>query len=366
MVFAVLAIIAWTALSAWLGAFAHKKYRQWRISSIPTPSAENRDAALAALARDANFQRLKSSISPPRLSVSEAHSVSGVHFRDAVRSALVALYDVPPPTGRAPVVLAQSMDDDGWAKVDLQSNGLLPLRAYFGRAPVAARMPVLVIDDEAGADVVAGAAVGKKAGRAIGPTLVSAGHAVLVAELKGFGSTSLPSVWGLHGVHRYRAVAASQGLDLRSVWVHDLAMAFAYLRALVPADRYAVVGISKSAYLAAVIALLHPEISHVYLASGFSAYETENYASAPHAYALGERLQIERVSVLAALFDRKVRLSYGRSENAVYRKEAQDRLVLGRVKRYWQRLNAGDRLTQLTHDGGHVYVAEDLLLFLTQ
>ena len=110
-----------------------------------------------------------------------------------------------------------------------------------------------------------------------------------------------------------------------------------------------------------MIALLHPEISHVYLASGFSAYETENYAVAPHAYALGERLQIERVSVLAALFDRKVRLSYGRSENAVYRKEAQDRLVLDRVKRYWQRLNAADRLTQLTHDGGHVYVAEEYI-----
>jgi hypothetical protein len=333
----------------------------------PAASAPALDDPEAAFVEDAlegalepEFEVLNATA---KYSVATAPAYSAEAFSEGVKKEVRELFGLD---GCLPFSAAPLRIEGPWTIHETGSRGLLKGHVWYASPGGPRGRPVLVVSDGASeAAVLAGRREPRYPGEAVARALYDAGHPVLIMSLKGFEEPKLPDAWGIPGADYYASMLKARGLDRQTEWVRDAHDSMCLLKRLEPAERYGVVGVSKSAILAALVALLHPDVDSVYLASGFSRFEEEYPLNYGWAYAPGERLRFTRNAVLLSLFDRRVRLSFSDADHPFYGKEARQRLLLGSLTAVHAKWRVPGAVVQHTHGFGHYFDCLDVTEFFS-
>ncbi|MGE0290345.1 MAG: hypothetical protein AB7P16_29020 [Bradyrhizobium sp.] len=290
-----------------------------------------------------------------------ASGMTAIDFRDGLKAAMIDINDTLPAVTQTPTLIDTV---GGWQRYNdaKRTDEFWSNRLYYRTpAPGTWKQPVLVINDGMGAYYSTGILPPRYTGENVAQILHAAGHPVLVMALKGFDDKYFRPAWGVHGVFRFDAYAKQRGTTAASIWLQDAIDAVGLLKQW-HAGPIGVTGVSKSANIAAAVALISDDVDRAYLASGHSMYEDQFGSSNAWGYAVGERLHYSRVSVLAALWDKAVRLSYSTNDDVSYRVEAIEGRVLNAVNTV--RIAWGKpQLSQLSAAPSHYYDAADVAAF---
>lgn len=299
-----------------------------------------------------------------QFSLANAATMSAEAFRDGATDAVRSV-NVIQPCDVQPSIY--HFDVGGWMLYDdaKRPDEIWRMRFRY-RAPDGDqstwKRPVVVVNDGMGLDYSTGYQSRGYAGENVAQILRDAGHPVLVMALKGFDDKYFRGGWGVNGIYQFDAYMKARGKSIASEWIQDAFDAVCLMRSWFPDKSIGITGVSKSGIVAASAALLHPDVDSVYLASGFSDYEAKFYALGPWGYAWGERVLYERNALLAAMYDKRVRLSYSQNDDISYRIESDQGRVLNAVnaaRTAWGK----PQISQFSAAPSHYYSAADVTAF---
>lgn len=300
-----------------------------------------------------------------------ALSNAAIHTAEAFRDGVAdAMQSVHAPLACDVQSSTYHFDIGGWMLYDdYKRPGEIWRMRFRYRAPAGPpstwKRPVVVVNDGLGLDYATGVASRGYAGENIAQILRDAGHPVLVMALKGFDDKYFRGGWGVNGIYQFDAYMKARGRSIASEWIQDASDAICLMKFWFPSKPIGITGVSKSGIVAASAALLSPNVDSVYLASGFSDYESKFYALGAWSYGWGERALYERNAVLAALFDKRLRLSYSQNDDISYRIESDQGRVLNAVNA--ARLAWGKPpISQFPAAPSHYYDASDVTAFFAQ
>ena len=331
-----------------------------------TPSDQETMAYVADLEGRAQHQ-LEGVQVEPQFSLANAATMTAEVFRDGVTEAVRSVNNVKPCDVQPSTY---HYDVGGWMLYDdaKRPDEIWRMRFRYKAPagdPVTWKRPVVVVNDGMGLDYTTGYQSRGYAGENVAQVLVNAGHPVLAMALKGFDDKHFRGGWGVNGIYQFDAYMKARGRSIASEWIQDALDAVCLMQSWFPGKPIGITGVSKSGVVAASAALLHPAVDAAYLASGFSAYEAEFGALGPWGYAWGERLRYDRNALIAALYDKRVRLSYSQNDDISYRVEAGECRVLNAVNA--ARSAWGKTLvTQFSSAPSHYYSAADVTAFFAQ
>lgn len=299
----------------------------------------------------------------PEYALGAASGMSAVDFRDGLRAAMIDINGLLPAVTQTPTLVDTV---GGWSRYNdaKRTDEFWSNRLYYktpAGSPSTWKGPIVVINDGMGVNYSTGILPPRYTGENVAQILVSAGHPVLVMALKGFDDKYFRQSWGIHGVYRFDAYAKQRGTTATSIWIQDAIDAVGLMKQWHPGP-IGVTGVSKSANIAAAVALVSDDVDRAYLASGHSAYEDTFGSSNGWGYAVSERLHYERNAVLAALWHKDVRLSYSLIDDVSYRVEAIEGRVLNAVNTVriaWSK----PQISQLSSAPSHYYGAADVTAF---
>jgi hypothetical protein len=244
------------------------------------------------------------------------------------------------------------------------------LRDHILLLPEDPKGVVIALSDGPQMEVMAGLdhpGLSKQPDRGIGLPLAKAGLAVIVTELRGFGRTEHPIKWDLHGIFVTSVAYTALGKDhLAVVHVKDNLQTVAAARHLFPGLKVGFAGISKAGDNTAKAAALSEGIDLAYVASGSTDERFAGFTTEPNLYPPGLSNSFWRLDYLCFIAPRPLRLSYGLQENFAYRREAKEKVAFQHALRAYENTGAVERLSQLTHPGGHVLVIEDIVSFFSR
>lgn len=200
--------------------------------------------------------------------------------------------------------------------------------------------------------------------RAIGMELVKSGFAVVAAGLRGFGRDLHPNKFGYPGI--YVTSCAYTGLgkdDLATVYAKDSLQTVSMAESIFKGLPIGFAGLSKSGMNTAIVAALSEKISAAYVGSGCSHDRFSGMSTAVHKYVRGFLQWFWTPDLLCMIAPRPLRLSYGLQENFIYAHEARNHESLDYGLMAYRNCSANERISQLTHDGGHEFVSNDVTEF---
>lgn len=304
----------------------------------------------------------------PTLTVAGASTMTASDFRDGVAASIRMIHNVPSSCeSQTPTNVGTN---SGWTLYnDAKRTGeFWTNRLYYKQPasdPATWKEPIVVINDGMGVLYSTGISSRGYAGENVAQILLDDGHPVLVMALKGMDDKYFSGGWGISGLEEFEAFVKARGDSAVSIWIRDAYDAVCLMQQWFPGKSIGTTGVSKSGIIAASAAILNFGIDKVYLASGFSAFESKFSGINTWSYGFGERAKYERNSVVLALWDRAVRLSYSSTNDDIsYRIEAAEGRVMNAVnaqRSSWSK----PLISEFSSAPSHYYDATDVATFFS-